>query len=237
MYPATENTPKPTRLTEGREVIQERGSSDRHERCNRPPMPKATGFVIVALPLLTACMSSVELAAASAPWVVNHTITITGPSESEIGGQCLGAPLVGNSQGDMACVVIEASQDPSGQTSCDGPGLMPVPASDHAAVDAVKADHQTVDPALWNNFCEMVELPGSPSDPASAKHVCENLADQLLPPEVAGWCYVDPAANPPLGDASVVEHCPQTAQRLVRFVGHAYPQSGTTSLIIVCAPD
>jgi len=197
---------------------------------------KATGFAMVALWSLTACMSTVEVAPGPAPWVVNHTITITQPSEGGIGGQCLNAPLVGDAQGNMACVVIEASHDPSGQTSCDGPGWAPVPASDRAAIAAAKADPQ-VDPTPWNNFCEMVELPGSPSDPTSPKHLCENLAQQLLPPSVAGWCYIDPAANPPLGDASIVESCPPNERRLVRFVGRPYPQSVTTSLIIVCAPE
>ena len=103
-------------------------------------MLKATGFAIVALSSLTGCMSSVEVAAGSAPWVVNHTINITMPSK--LAGQCLDAPLVGDSQGNLACVVIEASHDPSGQASCDGPGWAPVPASDRAAIDAAKTDQQ-----------------------------------------------------------------------------------------------
>ena len=54
--------------------------------------------------------------------------------------------------------------------------------------------------------------------------------------EVDGWCYVDAAASPPVGNAEVVAKCPDNEKRILRFVGQGAAQSGAT-LFISCETE
>jgi hypothetical protein len=45
-----------------------------------------------------------------------------------------------------------------------------------------------------------------------------------------GWCYVDPDAG--LGDPSLVQNCPTSSRRIVRFVGENTPVRGAVVLVV-----
>ena len=46
-----------------------------------------------------------------------------------------------------------------------------------------------------------------------------------------GWCYVDDAIVPPLGNPAITKNCPTTEQRQIRFVNSGQPAAGATVFI------
>jgi hypothetical protein len=51
-----------------------------------------------------------------------------------------------------------------------------------------------------------------------------------------GWCYIDAASTPQVGNAELVKDCPDTEQRLMRFVGDGDPRFGA-DVFITCAGE
>jgi hypothetical protein len=52
--------------------------------------------------------------------------------------------------------------------------------------------------------------------------------------DVDGWCYIDATSTPPAGDALLVETCPASEKRKLRFVGEGEPLDNST-LFITCS--
>jgi hypothetical protein len=50
------------------------------------------------------------------------------------------------------------------------------------------------------------------------------------PPAEPGYCYVEPFADPPIGDPVLVKDCSADSKRLLRFVGGA-PAQGSIAMI------
>lgn len=152
-----------------------------------------------------------------------------------LGGQCLPRTLVPDAQGNVPCVIVEASNTQGQGCSCD-PSLARldiVPGSKQAkVVDGAKLDpgYKT---AQWDCFCEIAQTQGSERD------ACQN--DLANPPlvngqPVNGWCYVDATTSPPTGNAEIVKKCPENEKRILRFVGAGEAQTGAT-LFISCSGD
>lgn len=166
--------------------------------------------------------------------------TIIDRLKSKLGGQCLPRKLNADPEGNVPCIVLEASHNDNGQVDCSTlPGRQAVDATHKAAIDAAKADPLAPKDAngqvTWNSFCEIKQLAGKPSDQNSDKYKCQNIPDPT-PDGLDGWCYIDAAATPPVGDPAIVAKCPPNEQRLVRFVGKGAVQSGATALI-TCSGD
>jgi len=147
-----------------------------------------------------------------APWTVIYSTldAYEGPMSGILAGQCLRAPLPTDTEGQIRCVVVSATTDSAGPSHCTAAGRVPIPASDASALKAVKADTYWLNTFATqtghqaNNFCELTQLSGPASDSTSARYRCENSADPN--PDVPdGWCYVDPASDPPFGNHQVVE--------------------------------
>jgi hypothetical protein len=151
-----------------------------------------------------------------------------------LGGQCLPRQLHADAQGNVPCLVLEASHSANGQGPCTMPlGRQPVSADHQAAITAAKADPQApAAPNEWNNFCEIVQFPAGMS-----RQTCQNTVDAMLPSSgVDGWCYIDAASTPPVGNSAIVASCPTNDQRLIRFVGQGAVQTGATAFI-TCSGD
>ncbi len=142
--------------------------------------------------------------------------------KTELGGQCLPRQLTPDSEGNVPCLVLEASTVP-GECVCDPPRVA-IPADDpkYNAIKAAQEDNFAN--SEWNCFCEIQQLAGAQRD------ACQTEAE----PAVDGWCYIDPAAG--AGDPALVANCPDNEKRIVRFVGAGEPQSGTT-VFITCSGE
>jgi hypothetical protein len=57
-----------------------------------------------------------------------------------------------------------------------------------------------------------------------------NCQNSESPPATPGYCYVEPFANPPIGDPVLVKDCTADSKRLLRFVGDT-PAPGAIALI------
>lgn len=122
-------------------------------------------------------------------------------------GRCLPRTLVPNADGSIPCSIIEVR--PLGR-GCD-PNRKRTPADEtvvRAAQDRLRQEGVCggggVQPECSQfDFCLLEE----------AGLQCHKTGEQPVP----GWCYVDPAQNPD-DDAALVEKCPVTERRIIRFV-------------------
>lgn len=149
-----------------------------------------------------------------------------------LGGQCLPRSLTPDENGQVPCLILEATRT-EGACNCDLPGRQPVSAEHQQAVEAAKEDplFQT---AQWDCFCEITQVTGD------ELHACQYEAGTDCPrvggQDVHGWCYVDASTVPPTGNPDIVASCPETEQRIVRFVCQGKPAAGATTFI-TCAGE
>jgi hypothetical protein len=150
--------------------------------------------------------------------------------------KCLPRQLSPEANGDVPCVIIEATHQDGGQSACDDPGRSSVPKQYAGAVDAARVDPQG-DGLGWNSFCLITSLEGDATDPMSDRFKCQNLATNALPSSgLDGWCYIDATTDPPTGNPDLASKCGTNEKRLIRFVGKGLVQPGGTALVS-CSVD
>jgi hypothetical protein len=146
-------------------------------------------------------------------------------------GECLPRQLSPNAQGQVECLILEATNS-KGACTCDpNKGRIPVDPAHQPAVDAAKADPLYAT-AMWDCFCEVPQVPASIGTPPVV-----NDCQTATSPTSNGWCYVDPSTAPlmyEMQEAALVAKCPATEQHNIRFVGNGAPNPGAT-LFITCA--
>ncbi len=133
-------------------------------------------------------------------------------------------------QPEAACVIVEAKRLLPGESpDCSDQARGPVSAAvDPVVRQQLEATFQCDNEADCASFqlCEITQLTAD---------VDRSGYDTCLNNEVAsgnGWCYVDPAKG--LGSDELVEKCPNTAKRKLRFIGTGTPKSGTVTFV-ACA--
>jgi hypothetical protein len=148
-------------------------------------------------------------------------------------GECLPRTLTPDKTGEVPCLILEASTTNS--CNCNATARAPVSAAHQPAEAQAKMDPLNAT-EHWNCFCEITQATGSDLT------TCEtNANDPPVNPQtnqaVNGWCYVDATiGQSPAAEAAaqkITKNCPQTEQRLIRFVGKGQPDSGST-LFITC---
>ena len=160
-------------------------------------------------------------------------------------GQCLSRGLNVSPEGKVLCLVIEAAK--TDECNCNVPGRNEISEENASAKDKIIEDNKDSD---FNCFCEITQLVNESGE--KTQEECEDNFDQegnalcacqWTPPdqpvlsggeEVDGWCYVDGAAQ--VGNPALVDNCPDTEPRIIRFVGDGQAKPGTT-LFITCAGD
>jgi hypothetical protein len=154
-------------------------------------------------------------------------------------GKCLPRPLIPNTSdmakdglepGQVPCAVVEAVlPQPGAACACDPmqnrAGLEARPEL-RAAVLKKLREGQTCGteggtPCESFCTCELEQLEGS------ELQACQTSES---PPATPGYCYVEPFANPPIGDPVLVKDCTADSKRLLRFVGDT-PAPGAIALI------
>jgi hypothetical protein len=144
-----------------------------------------------------------------------------------LSGRCLPRTLGVNCDGTLQCKVIEARK-----TGCDctTPGHDPETDLDDATRSAV-----------YRQLPSSGACGGIGQDPCETWCMCPvtqianntECTTAVAPdPAVFGYCYIDAAQN--IGNPVLVENCPETQKRLLRFVGDNLPAKGAVTLI-ACA--
>ena len=159
--------------------------------------------------------------------------------KTALGGQCLPRQLAPDANGQVPCLIIEASTVP-GSTACDTKlSRREVADKNKSAIKVAKAD-VTADPK-WNKFCEIIQT-GDETGGSNQAQLDACQANSSAAPidskgnGVNGWCYVDPTQKPSMGSEEIVKACPATEKRLIRFVGNGNPSAGG-KLFITCTGE
>jgi hypothetical protein len=158
--------------------------------------------------------------------------TIIDRLKQELGGQCLPRKLTPDKDGNVPCLVLEATKVEGGCT-CDGSkGRAEIPKTidgqANPQYNAIKAAEEDEFNPGWNCFCEIQQLQGD------EKNQCQQ--EDPAPQDIHGWCYVDSTTVPPTGNPALVANCPPDEKRLVRFVNDGLPQPGAT-VFITCTGE
>jgi hypothetical protein len=147
--------------------------------------------------------------------------------KTALNGRCLPRPLAvaADAGGKLPCVVVEAAES-EGSCSCDAVRRQPASGEARDLVMKQLAERQecgTKTTPSCSSFC-LCEL-GQSEGPS---------LDQCLNSEAGsdtpGYCYVNPAADPPQGNPALVAGCGASKQ-LIRFVGPDTPRPGATTFI------
>jgi hypothetical protein len=150
--------------------------------------------------------------------------------KEQLGDRCLPRSLNTAMDGTVACNLVETSPQPEGACNCD-------PAFGRRAPDAVldsvvrgQLATERAEPCGNDDptcagacLCEVLQVQQVTSNPPNALDVCRDDEDAA---GVEGWCYVD--ADQGLGNPALVENCPATQRRLLRFVGRGLEPNSTT---------
>ncbi|HEY4122526.1 MAG TPA: hypothetical protein VGM56_31900 [Byssovorax sp.] len=154
----------------------------------------------------------------------NRTVTLAAASANEaLGGQCIGASAQIDGDGEAMCHVL-AARSTGGACSCALPGRTAVTPTQQANADALRASTGA------DCVCEILELAGADQ---------QRCRDDEDPSGVAGgFCYVDGAMNPPIGNPALAAACSASdGPHLVRLVGSASfaaPGASSETLAVQC---
>ena len=149
--------------------------------------------------------------------------------KEQLGDRCLPRSLNTAEDGTVACNLVETIPRPEGPCVCDPNFARRAP---DAVLDQVVrsqlasergspcGDDQNCQQAC---LCEVLQVQQVETNPANALDVCQQDPDAS---GVEGWCYVD--ADRDIGNPELVENCPATQRRVLRFVGRGLEPNTTT---------
>ena len=151
--------------------------------------------------------------------------------KEQLGDRCLPRPLnINEADGTVACNLVETIPQPDGQCNCDPARARRDPDPVLASVVRDQLANErgnlcgTDDPnCVGACLCEVLQVQQVTTNPTDALDVCQNDPDAS---GVEGWCYVD--ADLGVGSEQLVENCPATQRRLLRFVGRGLEPNTTT---------
>jgi hypothetical protein len=145
--------------------------------------------------------------------------------------QCYQRQLAVRPDDSVACIVVEAKASDSGvPTDCSALGTRK-PVSDAVAKSVrrqllVARQCKTEAECDALSLCEIEQL--TSSEQPDEHESCLN--DAIARGD--GWCYIDEREG--IGNPALVEQCPETSKRKLRFVGAGTPQPGSVT-VVACA--
>jgi hypothetical protein len=140
------------------------------------------------------------------------------------GPRCLPRPLPVAVTGETQCLMV--SVDPSGNDcDCGRVGREELPAgTSRAWIDTALQQNGVCSGANCSSLCACV----IPQLEGAERQDCEN---NTVVSSGDGWCYIDATVGVDIGSPDLVNRCPVTAKRMLRFVGEGSPESGSTTFI------
>jgi hypothetical protein len=145
---------------------------------------------------------------------------------------CLPRPLHPDEDDQVPCLIIEARNTQGDACACDPSQARQPVASEHLPAVGEILEDVYAEQAGWNCFCEVPQLLGEALD---ACQTDPGKAPQVNGAPVDGWCYVDEQTSPEGAD-EIVQKCPDTEKRMLRFVGKGGVQNDGT-LFITCSGE
>jgi hypothetical protein len=147
-----------------------------------------------------------------------------------IASECLPRALAPDPlTGQVSCIVVEAHA-PEGQAcACTGADRTKVANADAAA--QAKAELLELGLPEDSCLCEIQQSKGADLTACETQAGAPTDANGQL---VNGWCYVDPSIAPASARAvqqALVQGCPSTEQRQIRFVGAGQSAAGAITFI------
>ncbi|MBI4705511.1 MAG: hypothetical protein HY744_30830 [Deltaproteobacteria bacterium] len=144
---------------------------------------------------------------------------------------CLAQRRTPDQTGRIGCIVIEASpSEEPGVCPCAGKARRELGLADRPLVELAKRDPIVADEHL-SCFCEILQAGEIDLAP------CQQQVSEPVINEYGylayGWCYLDAAAEPPVGNPDLVVGCPLGEERLIRMLGDAQPVPGAR-LFLAC---
>ncbi len=153
--------------------------------------------------------------------------------KEQLADKCLPRQLGVREDGSVPCTIVEAAPPnvAGGENTCENLGarvsISPEVAEQVRA--SLESTGQCGDGTPCESFrlCEIKQLLEG-EDPMGLT-TCLNDPDRSTG---NGWCYIDPAKG--AGSDALVEKCPETEKRKLRFVGDGTPANGTVTFV-ACA--
>lgn len=197
-------------------------------------------FLLVAL---TACGCVTEPEDANCTDVETTTTVLipADPSNSidgYVNGQCLDSAPDVEASSRANCFVI-AARRALDAPSCDASeGLVAVSAEHKGAVDRLRETPEAKS-RFWNTFCELGQLNPASVGSQECRTKEPGSASEEEGKPAAGFCYLDAAASPPIGDPHILESCPEKQKQAIRFwnTSAAVLSQEAKSLTIVCSHE
>jgi hypothetical protein len=148
--------------------------------------------------------------------------------QSWFGPLCLPRSFDVEPDGQIACRIAEAA---FGSCDCSAPGRSDATPADLAQLEAQVESlgycgGETGVACASLCACELAQLEGS------ALETCQNQSTD--PGDLHGYCYVDPSAG--AGNPALVQGCPTSQKRMLRFLGEDVPAADKLAMI-VCDPE
>jgi hypothetical protein len=150
--------------------------------------------------------------------------------KEQLGDRCLPRSLATAEDGTVACNLVETIPQPAnGTCNCDPAAARRVPSPVLDAVVRAQLANERGEPCGTDEnclnacLCEVLQVQQVPTNPPDALNVCRQ--DESAQ-GVEGWCYVDADQN--LGNPALVQNCPATSKRVLRFVGRGLGPNTTT---------
>jgi hypothetical protein len=162
--------------------------------------------------------------------------------KEQLQDRCLPRPLALDNEGNVPCSIVEARRKSMSDEVC-------TPCDQITARGAVNAQAL---PLLYQkmqqnglcsgascsgNYCLCEVLPtrksGIPAGSTDVNLVAEQDCQNNESPadSTDGWCYVDTTGDLMIGSETLVEKCPSTAKRKLRFVGDGQLAAGSTTFV------
>jgi hypothetical protein len=159
--------------------------------------------------------------------------------EMQEGGSCLPRSLPLQADGSLSCVIVEVTQSAYAAPCAAADARAEVSA---VAVPAIR--RKLVEDGICTGDCADVSmcqiLPAGPSPTSVEYQECLDAPDDASITGAHGYCYIDcpiPGSADCVGDPALVQHCPASMHRQLRFVsppGSApIPRPGS-ALILSC---
>jgi hypothetical protein len=148
--------------------------------------------------------------------------------KEKLKGSCLPTSIATNSNGTVPCDLVEAvpqaivnARGSDCATYCSANQRSVVTASSPLGLATTSSMVQNrICGGSTGNPCSSMCLCQLSQETGAALATCQNATDgseSALPP---GFCYVDATVSPAIGNAALLAWCPDTARRILRFVGN-----------------
>lgn len=152
--------------------------------------------------------------------------------KEKLGDRCLPRQLTPEADGTVACSLVE-TRPATPDCQCDPARARRAP---NASIrERVLAQLRSAPDGLCGSadpecqsacLCEVLQVHQVPGQDASSLERCQD--DPSAQAGIEGWCYVADTEDQSLGAPALVERCPATARRALRFVGQGLAQSSVT---------